>query len=62
MHNNKENSKPKDLKKSLSRLIKELSKYKLLIIISLILAVFGSILSIISPNKYRKSITFVNLK
>ena len=51
MHNNKENSKPKDLKKSLSRLIKELSKYKLLIIISLILAVFGSILSIISPNK-----------
>ena len=51
MHNNKENSKPKDLRKSLSRLIKELSKYKLLIIISLILAVFGSILSIISPNK-----------
>ena len=51
MHNNKENSKPKDLKKSLSRLIKESSKYKLLIIISLILAVFGSILSIISPNK-----------
>ena len=51
MHNNKENSKPKDLKKSLSRLIKELSKYKLLIIISLILAVLGSILSIISPNK-----------
>ncbi|MCI5734115.1 MAG: ABC transporter ATP-binding protein/permease [Tenericutes bacterium] len=51
MHNNKENSKPKDLKKSLSRLIKELNKYKLLIIISLILAVFGSILSIISPNK-----------
>lgn len=51
MHNNKENSKPKDLKKSLSRLIKELSKYKLLIIISLILAIFGSILSIISPNK-----------
>ena len=50
-NNNKENSKPKDLKKSLSRLIKELSKYKLLIIISLILAVFGSILSIISPNK-----------
>ena len=36
MHNNKENSKPKDLKKSLSRLIKELSKYKLLIIISLL--------------------------
>ena len=51
MHNNKENSKPKDLKKSLSRLIKELSKYKLLIIISLILAIFGSVLSIISPNK-----------
>ena len=43
--------KPKDLKKSLSRLIKELSRYKLLIIISLILAIFGSILSILAPNK-----------
>ena len=36
MHNeNNKNLKPKNLKKSLSRLIKELNKYKILIIISL---------------------------
>ena len=53
MQNNK-NLKPKNLKKSLSRLIKELNKYKILIIISLLLAVVGSILSIITPNKLSK--------
>ena len=52
MHNeNNKNLKPKNLKKSLSRLVKELNKYKILIIISLLLAVVGSILSIITPNK-----------
>ena len=55
MHNeNNKNIKPKNLKKSLSRLIKELNKYKILIIISLLLAVVGSILSIITPNKLSK--------
>ena len=55
MHNeNNKNLKPKNLKKSLSRLIKELNKYKILIIISLLLAVVGSILSIITPNKLSK--------
>lgn len=55
MHNeNNKNLKPKNLKKSLSRLIKELNKYKTLIIISLLLAVVGSILSIITPNKLSK--------
>ena len=48
------NLKPKNLKKSLSRLVKELNKYKILIIISLLLAVVGSILSIITPNKLSK--------
>lgn len=55
MHNeNNKNLKPKNLKKSLSRLIKELNKYKILIIISLLLTVVGSILSIITPNKLSK--------
>ena len=55
MHNeNNKKLKPKNLKKSLSRLIKELNKYKILIIISLLLAVVGSILSIITPNKLSK--------
>ena len=55
MHNeNNKNLKPKNLKKSLSRLIKELNKYKILIIVSLLLAVVGSILSIITPNKLSK--------
>ena len=55
MHNeNNKNLKPKNLKKSLSRLIKELNKYKILIIISLLLVVVGSILSIITPNKLSK--------
>lgn len=55
MHNeNNKNLKPKNLKKSLSRLIKELNKYKILIIISLLLAVVGFILSIITPNKLSK--------
>ena len=55
MHNeNNKNLKPKNLKKSLSRLIKELNKYKILIIISLLVAVVGSILSIITPNKLSK--------
>ena len=55
MHNeNNKNLKPKNLKKSLSRLIKELNKYKILIIISLLLAIVGSILSIITPNKLSK--------
>jgi len=55
MHNeNNKNLKPKNLKKSLSRLVKELNKYKILIIISLLLAVVGSILSIITPNKLSK--------
>ena len=55
MHNeNNKNLKTKNLKKSLSRLIKELNKYKILIIISLLLAVVGSILSIITPNKLSK--------
>ena len=45
------NEKAKDLKKSMKRLIKELKGFKVLIIISLVLAGISAILSICSPNK-----------
>ena len=44
--------KPKNFKTSMFRLIKELDKFKLFIIISLILASLGSVLSIISRISY----------
>lgn len=43
--------KAKDFKGAVKRLIKELKGYKVLIIISLILAIAGAILSISAPNK-----------
>lgn len=43
--------KPKDLKSSIKRLTKELKDFKLLIGLSIILAIVGSILTIITPNK-----------
>ena len=43
--------KPKNFKTSMTRLLKELDKFKIYIIISLILASLGSILSIVSPDK-----------
>ena len=43
--------KPKDFKLATKRLIKELSKYKVLIVISLILAVVSAVISIVAPNK-----------
>ena len=43
--------KAKDLKKSMKRLLKELTGYKVFIIISIILASISAILSIFSPNK-----------
>ena len=43
--------KPKNFNDAIKRLIKELKDFKLLIIVSLVLAVLGSILSIIAPNK-----------
>ena len=45
------NEKAKDLKKSMKRLIRELKGFKILIIISLVLAGISAILSICSPNK-----------
>jgi len=45
------NEKAKDFKGSLKRLIKELKNFKLLIIISLILAALSAILSILGPDK-----------
>ena len=43
--------KAKDFKKATKRLIKELKPFKVFIIISLILAMFGAILSLSAPNK-----------
>ena len=43
--------KPKDFKTSIKRLLKELGKFKVLIIFSLFLASFSAILSIIAPDK-----------
>ena len=54
MHNKSRNdapTKPKDFKKSIMRLFKELNSYKVLVIISIILAVASTILTIFCPNK-----------
>lgn len=46
--------KPKDFKNSITKLFKSLKLYKIFIIIALILAISGSILSLIAPNKLSK--------
>ena len=46
--------KPKDFKSAIKRLIKELKNQKKLLIISCILAMLGSVLSIIAPNRLSK--------
>lgn len=43
--------KAKDFKGAISRLVSELKRFKVLIILSLVLAALGSILSIFAPNK-----------
>ncbi len=43
--------KAKDFKSAIKRLFRELKKYKVLIVVSLILAILGAVLSIIAPNK-----------
>ena len=48
---NASTEKAKDLKGAIKRLFKELDKYKILIIISLVLAILGSILSIMAPDR-----------
>lgn len=45
------NDKAKGFKKAIGRLFKELKDFKVLIFLSLILAVLGAILSILAPNK-----------
>ncbi len=45
--------KPKNFKVAVSRLFKELSHFKVLIVISLILAIAGSVLSIMAPDKLK---------
>ena len=54
MHNknrNNNSSKPKDFKNSIVRLLKELDSYKVLVIISIVLAIASTILTIFCPNK-----------
>ncbi len=46
--------KAKNFKGAIVRLFKELNSYKILIIISIIAAIFSSVLSIISPNRLSK--------
>ena len=50
MRGRKSIEKAKDFKGSILRLIKELKPFKFLIILSIILATIGSILSICTPN------------
>ena len=50
MHNEKI-EKAQDFKGSIMRLFKELKSFKLIIIVSLLLAIFSSILTIFTPNK-----------
>ena len=63
--NNKENNnppkrgrgpvfeKPKNFKEAIKRLFKELKVFKTLIIVSLLLASLGSVLSIVSPDRLK---------
>ena len=47
--------KAKDFKSAVKRLVKELGKFKILIIIALILAIAGAVLSISAPNRLNTS-------
>lgn len=53
--------KPKDLKSSIKRLTKELKDFKLLIGLSIVLAILGSILTIITPNKLSDIVDEISL-
>ena len=48
---NSSHEKVKDFKNTILRLIKELKGYRILISFALVLAILGSVLSIIAPNK-----------
>lgn len=53
--------KPKDLKSSIKRLTKELKDFKILIGLSIVLAIVGSILTIITPNKLSDMVDEISL-
>lgn len=53
--------KPKDLKSSIKRLTKELKEFKFLIGLSIVLAILGSILTIITPNKLSDMVDEISL-
>ena len=45
------NDKPKNFGKAITRLLSSIKRYKVLVIISLVLASFSSVLSLVSPNR-----------
>ena len=45
--------KPKDFRNTIKKLVKSLHKYNILIFVSIILAIFGAVFSIVGPNKIR---------
>ena len=45
------NDKPKNFGKAITRLLSSIKRYKVLVIISLVLAAFSSVLSLVSPNR-----------
>lgn len=57
---NLNNEKAKNFGSAMKRLIKELSIYKFLIILALMLAFLGSVLAIVSPNKLSKLVDTIS--
>ena len=45
------NDKPKNFGEAITRLLSSIKRYKVLVIISLVLAAFSSVLSLVSPNR-----------
>ena len=41
----------KDFKGAIKRLVKELDRYKVLVIVAFVLAILGSVISILAPDK-----------
>ena len=54
MRPNRVNEKSKNFKSAMTRLVKELKSFRILITIALLLAALGSVLSIVSPNQLSK--------
>lgn len=53
------NEKPKNFKESIIRLIKELSGFKLMILVSIILSIISSIISLVAPSKLKDLTNYI---